>query len=266
MTPCAAAPLRKPVTMRTALFESARSYAAVPRWVLALFVSALILHGVLRYAEPRPSAAAAALPAPLAVPALRVLSLGDTQVLSQSLTLYLQAFDNQPGISLPFVTLDYARVSEWLNAALALDPAAQYPMMMASQLYGQVPDAARQRSMCAFVHHHFLRHPDARWRWLAHCAIMARHRLKDMPLALRYAEDITRHAGKASGWARQMRIFLLEDMGEAERAAILLGGLLAGNEVTDPKELHFLSEQLEKLKAARSSKTVEKSTVPSKSP
>jgi hypothetical protein len=251
--------------MHIGLFESERSYSSVPRWVLAVFVVALTLHGVLRYAEPRLTAVAADLQAPLPTPALRVLSLGEPQALSQMLTLYLQAFDNQPGISIPFAALDYARVAAWLDTALALDPHAQYPLMMASQLYGQVPDEARQRGMCEFVQRHFLQQSDTRWRWLAHCAIMARHRLKDMPLALRYAEAITLHAGKASGWARQMRIFLLEDMGEAERAAVLLGGLLADNEVSDPKELHFLTEQLEKLKGMGKAGSVEKSTPASRS-
>ena len=55
-----------------------------------------------------------------------------------------------------------------------------------------------------------------------------------MPLALRYAQDITQYARGASDWARQMRIFILEDMGEVESAKILLGGLLASGEVTDP--------------------------------
>ena len=233
------------------LFEPERSFSAVPRWVLAVFLLALTTHGAMRFFEARPQASAAALEAPLPVPALRIVSAGEPQALSQMLTLYLQAFDNQPGVSIPFAELDYARVSAWLQAALALDPAAQYPLMMASQLYGQVHDEARQRSMCEFVHHEFLDRPNARWRWLAHCAIMARHRMKDLPLALRYAEDIARHAGKASGWARQMRIFLLEDMGEAERAAVLLGGLLANKEVSDPQELHFLTEQLEKLKGIK---------------
>jgi hypothetical protein len=251
--------------MRVGLFESERSYSSVPRRILAVFVIALTVHGALRYAAPRPSAVAADLQAPLPTPALRVMSLGEPQVLAQWLTLYLQAFDNQPGISVPFASLDYARVATWLGVAMALDRNAQYPLMMASQLYGQVDDPARQRSMCEWVHSAFLELPNTRWRWLAHCAIMARHRLKDLQLALRYAEDITRHAGKASGWARQMRIFLLEDMGEAERAAVLLGGLLAGSEVTDPKELHFLTDQLEKLKGAEKPKNVEKSTVPSKS-
>ncbi len=234
--------------MPIGLFEPERSFSAVPHWVLAVFLLALATHGAMRFFEARPQATAAALEAPLPVAALRVMSAGEPQALSQMLTLYLQAFDNQPGISIPFAELDYARVSAWLRAALALDPAAQYPLMMASQLYGQVLDEVRQRSMCGFVHREFLDRPNARWRWLAHCAIMARHRMKDLPLALRYAEDIARHAGKASGWARQMRIFLLEDMGEAERAAVLLGGLLANKEVSDPQELHFLTEQLEKLK------------------
>lgn len=253
------------LTMSRTRVDTERRFSAVPRTVLAVFVLALAAHAALRYVEPRPSAVAAALQAPLPLPVLKVLSLGEPQVLSQGLSLYLQAFDNQPGVSVPFAALDYARVIAWLQTALMLDGAAQYPLMMASQLYAQVNDEARQRSMCAFVQQAFLAQPDVRWRWLAHCAIMARHRLKDMPLALRYAEDIAQHAGKASGWARQMRIFLLEDMGEVERATVLLGGLLAGNEVSDPKELHFLTEQLEKLKEISTLKNVEKSTTPLKS-
>ena len=239
--------------------EKERRIGAVPRWVLVLFVTALAAHAAWRATDPKPSAAANALAAPLPVPVLRALSLGEPQAMSQLVTLYLQAFDNQPGISIAYRALDYARVIDWLKTALTLDAAAQYPLMMASQLYGQVyDDAGRQRQMCGFVHREFLARPDTRWRWLAHCAIMAKHRLKDVPLALRYAEDIAQHAGAASNWARQMRIFILEDMGETERARVLLGGLLAGKEITDSKEIHFLTERLEKLK------TAEKSALPSK--
>ena len=89
------------------------------------------------------------------------------QALSQALSLYLQAFDNQPGISIPFASLDYSRVSAWLKAALLLDAAAQYPLMMASHLYGQVPEESKQRAMCEFVQQRFIENPNARWRWLA---------------------------------------------------------------------------------------------------
>ncbi len=239
--------------------ESERRIAAVPRWVFVLFVVALAAYAALRGAEPKPVAVASALEAPLPAAALRALSLGEPQAMAQFLTLYLQAFDNQPGVSIPFRSLDYARVIAWLNTALTLDPASQYPLMMASQLYGQVSDAPdKPRMMCDFVHREFLAQPDARWRWLAHCAIMAKHRLQDAALALRYADDIARHAGGASNWARQMRIFILEDMGETERAAVLLGGLLAGKEITDASEIHFLTERLEKLKGAEKSAPLSK--------
>ena len=154
-------------------------------------------------------------------------------------------------MSIPFARLDYAVLIEWLAMLLELDPAGQYPLMMASHVYAQVPDETRQRQMLDFVHREFLRDPDRRWRWLAHAAVVAKHRLRDMPLALRYAEDITRHASGAPNWARQMRIFILEDMGEREAAAVLLGGLLESGEVTDPNEVRFLSERLNDMQRGK---------------
>ena len=45
-----------------------------------------------------------------------------------------------------------------------------------------------------------------------------------------------------------MRIFILEDLGELEAATVLLGGLLASGEITEPKEIHFLTQRLEQMK------------------
>ena len=117
-----------------------RPLAAVPAMVFAMLITALGLQITWQAAQPRPVARAEALEAPPAVPVLRVASLGEPVALAQLMTLYLQAFDNQPGISIPFRELDYRRVIEWLETILALDPATQYPLLMATHLYGQVPD------------------------------------------------------------------------------------------------------------------------------
>ena len=227
-----------------------RAIGQVPRPVLALLVASFCMQVAWQILKPEPVARAEALEPPPPVPILRALALGEPIALAQLLTLYLQAFDNQPGISIPFLQLDYERVIQWLAAILDLDPAGQYPLLMASQIYSQVPDRAKQRRMCDFVFSEFGRDPDRRWRWLAHCAIIAKHRLGDPRLALGYAEAITREARRASNWARQMRIFMLEDLGEREAATVLLGGLLASGEVTDPKEVGFLTHRLEELQAA----------------
>lgn len=227
-----------------------RPVGRVPRWVLALLVTAFCAQVTSQALQPRPDARAEALSAPPAPALLHPLALGEPIALAHMLTLYLQAFDNQPGVSVPFLELDYGRVIAWLAAILGLDPVGQYPLLMASQIYSQVPDEAKQRRMCEFVREQFNRDPDRRWRWLAHCAIMAKHRLRDVRLALRYAEAIAHGARHASNWARQMRIFILEDLGELEAARVLLGGLLASGEVTEPKEIQFLMERLKELEAA----------------
>ncbi len=140
--------------------------------------------------QPAPSANAEALPTLPSASVLRIASLGDPIALAQMLTLYLQAFDNQPGVSIPFLQLDYARVENWLERILELDPVGQYPLLLAAQVYAQVPDEPKQRQMLELVYRHFLADPNRRWPWLAHAAIMARHRLKDQPLALRYAQAL----------------------------------------------------------------------------
>jgi hypothetical protein len=227
-----------------------RAIGIVPRPVAALLAVALCVQIGSQALQSGPSARPEALPRPPAPGVLRVAAFGEPIAFAQMLTLYLQAFDNQPGVSIPFLDLDYSRVADWLRSILALDPVGQYPLLLASRVYSQVPDAAKQRHMCEFVRGQFDADPDRRWRWLAHCAIVAKHRLRDPRLALSYADAITKHARGASSWARQMRIFILEDLGEIEAATVLLGGLLASGEVTDAREMHFLTEQLERMKAA----------------
>jgi hypothetical protein len=151
-------------------------------------------------------------------------------------------------------------VEAWLSAALDLDPAGQYPLLMAAQVYGQVPDPARQRRMLEFVYRRFQADPDRRWRWLAHAAIMARHRLQDPQLALQYARALREQATgpHVPGWARQMEIFLHEEAGEYVAARALLGGMLHSGAITDAHELRFLTERLSQMESAENSSSASK--------
>jgi hypothetical protein len=144
-----------------------------------------------------------------------------------------------------------ARLLGWLRAALALDPRAEYPLFAAARVYAEVPDPARARVVLEFLHEAFLADPDRRWPWLAHAALVAKHRLGDLPLARRYAQAIERHtrARDVPLWARQMEIFILEDMNELEAAKIMLGGLLESGEIDDPAERRFLAQRLKALEA-----------------
>lgn len=235
-----------------------RPLAAVPRKVWFVLLAALAVQIAWQALRPQPVASAAALTPLPSLPALRVLAGGEPIALAGTLTLYLQAFDDQPGISIPFRDLDYRPVIQWLTTLLELDPGTQYPLLLAAQVYSQVPDPQRVRAMLDFVHTEFLRDPDRRWRWLAHACILAKHRLHDDALALAYARDIARLAPAAPDWAKQMQIFILEDLGEVESAKILLGGLLAGGQIKDEHEIHFLLERLKAMETAEKSSPASK--------
>ena len=197
------------------------------------------------WAEPR-----ALTPAP-AVSTLRVVALGDEAALAKLLLLLLQAHDRQPGVSLPFADLDYGRVAEWLDAIIDLDPRADAALLAAARVYGSVSDPERQRTMFDLVHRRFLEDPARRWPWLAHAAVIAKHRLGDPALALRYAGAVTEHAvgPNVPAWVRDMSALIAADMGELDTARVLIGGLLHSGRVRDPGEVRFLDAQLAALEA-----------------
>jgi hypothetical protein len=103
--------------------------------------------------------------------------------------------------------------------------------------------------MFDFIEAQFLRDPDRRWAALAQAALLAKHRLNDLPLARRYAAEIQRRTTDPTipSWARQMEIFILEDMNELEAAKVMLGGLLATGRIRDPEERRFLQGRLEEI-------------------
>jgi hypothetical protein len=189
-------------------------------------------------------------PAPPAA-ALRLAALGEPQALARLTMLYLQAFDYQSGNRLPYRKLDYDRLVSWLDRIVDLDPRSQYALASAARIYAEVDDPVRQRKILEFIRRRFLEDPNRRWPWLAHAALLAKHRLNDLALARRYASAIARHttAPDVPAWAKQMEIFILEDMDELEAARILIGGLVASGRVTDPGELRFLDERLKDLEA-----------------
>lgn len=211
----------------------------------------LVLHAAWRALNPGVTVAARALPPPPAVAVARAQALGDPVALAKFNMLWLQAFDTQAGTEIALRDLDYGRVIAWLDLILSLDPCAQYPLLAASRLYAEIPDETRSRQMLDFVQTAFAADPAARWPWLAHAAYVARYRLRDQPLALEFARTLAgAHTPEIPHWARQMEIFVLEDMGEIAAAKILLGGLLASGQITDPHEQRLLAERLQALEAA----------------
>lgn len=219
-----------------------RPFSVVPWPVYLLLVVGFVLQLGQHTLWPPPPVRAKKLPMAISAPWLRVLSLGEPIVLAKVLMLWLQAFDYQAGVKLTFRDLDLQRLEAWLGTLLDLDPKGQYPLLAAVRFYGDVRAPDQQRRFAAFAYRRFFDDPQNRWPWLAHATILAKHRLRDLPLALHYAHALRTHAtgSKVPSWVKQMEIILLEEMGERQSAQRLLRDVLADGTVRDPREIHFL--------------------------
>jgi len=135
--------------------------------------------------------------------------------------------------------------------------AANTPLLAASRLYAEVPVEASSAACSSSSIGQFLLDPDRRWPWLAHGD---RHRQAQAPrsaLALRYAQAIQRYAvaDNVPLWAKQMEVFILEDMNELETARLIIGGTSKAGTIKDPAELRFLDERLKQLEARTARRT-----------
>ncbi|MBI3712350.1 MAG: hypothetical protein HY253_05215 [Burkholderiales bacterium] len=223
-----------------------RPISAVPGYVLICLPLALILQVVFYYTQGGSRAKIEDLTAPPSLHTFRLMSFGEPIVAAKLTMLGLQSRDSVGGQQQSLQQLNYAHLNAWLTRIVELDPQAQYPFFVASQFYAVVENEAKQRLILDWIYRSFLQDPDRRWKALAHAAILARHGLKDMSLAQTYARAIRLHA-TGSGvppWAKQMEIFLLEDMNELEHAKILLGGLMQSGQITDIYEMKFLEQRL----------------------
>lgn len=226
-----------------------RPLGAVPGWLWGLLAAALAAQLATHAGSPARRVGEQDLPPPPRAPALRLASFGEPQALARIAMLYVQAFDLGGTNAMPYQRLDYSRLIGWLEAIVALDPQSQYALFCAARIYAENRDPARMRQMLDFLYREFFADPNRRWPWLAHAALLAKHELKDLPLARRYAAAIDRYttASDVPLWAKQMEIFILEDMNELEAARIMIGGLLESGRISDPGELRLLRERLEEL-------------------
>ncbi len=233
----------------SAIFTVTRPASDVPVVIKLTLAIALVAQAVFYSVQPEINTVKTKLPSPPSANYIALLGVGDRITAARLTMLWLQAFDNQSGLSLSLRELNYSRVTEWLDTILQLDSDMQYPLLAAARFYAEVPDPSRQRQIIAFIQAKFLERPDLRWSSMAHAVYVAKHRLKDLALAQECARLLRLHAtaDHVPYWARQMEYFVLEDMGELEAAKILIGGLLESGELDDPNQQRFLAGRLQQL-------------------
>lgn len=215
------------------------------RMLLLGAAAALVLHGVLGHQQRAVQAAWSGVPAAPSAVLAPVLTLGDPQVLYRGAAFGLQNMGDQGGRVTPLADYDYQRLEAWLAVLDRLDPEADYAPTLAGFYFGQTRDPVDLRRIVTYLTRIGARDPRHNWRWLAHAAFLARHRLHDLPLAL----DIARHLTELDDpdiplWVRQLPAFVLAEVGEDEAARDLLRTILATDATLAADDVAFMESYI----------------------
>ena len=174
---------------------------------------------------------------PLSLAGYRGIAMGSEQLLGYLLAIRLQLHDNQAGRHFRYSLLD--RIAE-------ISEGTEYPMLLASRVYSSTGDRERLRQVLGFIERRFDDDPQKHWRRLAEACVLAKHKLGDLELALRFAERLALQPAsvKMPHWARDFRFLLLADLNELESAIAIIQAMLQTDAINDPDELRFLKEKL----------------------
>lgn len=220
-------------------------------WVAASLAAALAVQAGWQWTCRTSAPAAIDLPPAPSPAAFRLAGFGESAAQARLAMVWLLSFDSSATNAIAYQNLDYARLKAWLRAIFGADERSGFAPFAASRVYAETQDPARARAMFEFVREAFEKEPNRHWPALAQAALLAKHRLGDLALARSYAALLQAKTDDPTipSWAKQMEVFILEDMNELDAARIMLGGLLVTGRIRDPEERRFLEERLRTVEA-----------------
>lgn len=172
---------------------------------------------------------------------------GDSALAYRVWALALQNFGNAGGDYMPLKDYDYRYVAEWLNRLDALDPKSNFAPFLAAYYFGatQLPQE-QLPGIITYLEKVGSRPEGEKWRFLAHAVFLARHKMQDMPEAVRLAQKLaaTYRPGMPA-WTKQMHVLLTNEIGDKEAAYILMKSILATETAyMQPQEINFMVDYI----------------------
>lgn len=175
-----------------------------------------------------------------------MMALGDAEFSFRSGSLTLQNLGDGGGNVTPLKDYDYSKLGKWFWLLHDLDPASDHVPMTAAYYFGATRVPSDVRVVVGYLAAVGQNPVGDKWRWLAHAVYLARHRLKDMDLALDLAYKLAKMqpvSGELPMWARQMPAFVLKARGDKEDARQIIGNLMMDRNL-DHNELNFMKSYM----------------------
>jgi len=164
-----------------------------------------------------------------------MVSLGDPEIAYRLFGYFLQNAGNTGGKYESLRNYDYAMLEQWFMVADDLNPRSDLVPFLAAFYFGVLYDEPeKMRHVARYLAKAGMAPYPEKWRWLAHAAYLARHQVKDLPLALEYANTLANHPGDVAIWGRQMPAFVQLGMDNKQASYEIMRKIL----ITDGEKLH----------------------------
>lgn len=176
-----------------------------------------------------------------------MMALGDSEFAYRLGAITLQNLGDSGGRVTPIKDYEYPKLGRWFDLLDGLDPASDHVPMLAAYYFG----ATRVPKDVAIVVDYLARigqNPHGtKWRWLAQAALLARHKLNNLDLALDLAYKLSHMElldDTMPAWGRQMPAMLLENKGERADAQRIMKDLLLSGHSFHPNEVNFMASYM----------------------
>ena len=230
--------------------ERTRAFSQLPRWLYIGCVISVLAQSALHYISKVDSENNyQPLKPPATAELYRNISMGSDRLIAYLLILKVQLHDSQSGRHINYRYLDFNVLKKWLLTVSQINPGSEYPAFLASRVYSSVTDKGKIQVLIDVIQELFQQNPAIHWRRMTEATLLAKHQLKDLPQALKLAEQVSSIPKEFDlpFWARDMKLILMDELGEKESAIILISSMLQSGEIHDNDEKHFLQSRLLKI-------------------
>ena len=180
------------------------------------------------------------------------LSLSDPQFFFRTMIFTIQHTGDLNGQRVPLKDYDYTKLLNWFTLLERLDPDSQLPPLLAGYYFSSTPDPQQIQQIIDYLVRHAQTYPQTKWRWLVHAIYLARHRLHDLPQALKLSYILARlDVPGLPTWTKQMPAFILVDMNDTDAARTLMESILTSDPTLSNEEKSFINSYLKKLPAEK---------------
>ena len=212
---------------------------------LALFSVFLLLQATFSYSVGDIFPKISNLPKNVSGSALKLLEFGDSQFLYRLLSQKIQMAGDSYGRATKLEEYDYDVLDKWLYQINALDNKSNYLPSIAAYLYGNSNNNGDLIKIINYLKSHWQNTGGKNWWWLTQAIYIAKHKIKDLPLALDLAIKLN-STDKIiiPEWAKTLPLIILAVMGEHEAAMQVVQKIIDQPDITD-QELNFINYFLE---------------------